>query len=197
MTRFSLPFALFALSLVTGILLMVVTAIGGVGDGHDADADHDVDHGADADQDHDAGFGRALSALGVGRAPLTLVLVAFFSLFGAVGLGLGLVLSEWLALVASLAAATFLTGRLARLFSRLLPRTESYGASSEDLCGCIGTAVYGVTGSEGMVQVRDQRGAIQKVSARTSGGERIPTGADVVVVSYDEGGDRFLVTRAS
>lgn len=199
MNPFALSNILFLLGLAAGIFFMAVTAVSGIGDGHDADADHD----ADIDHGHDALVGRALSLLGVGRMPLLLLLTVLSLLFGAIGFLLNVVFSRsglppyiygWLSFIAASVSSIALTRAVARVFAKIMPKTESYGTTNEELCGCQGVAVYSVTETDGMVQVRDWRGGLQKVAARTKDGEKIPMNGAVEILSYRENDNCFIVT---
>jgi len=196
------PNVMFLLSIAIGIVFMLTVALGGTGDGSDHEPG-DVDH--DADADHDAVASHVLSALGVGRMPLMLVLTMLALLFGATGIVLSVICSRlglppraagWLAVPLAAAAAVALTRTSARAFTHLMPRTESYSTTNEMLVGCRGTAVYSITESAGMVQIRDSRGDVQKVSARTRRGEQIPMGCAAEILSYEDDGDYFVVTSA-
>ena len=199
----------FFIALFAGLVVMLINAIGGVDHGSDHDIDHDVDHDIDGDHDHDgdhesdALFGRALSALGVGRVPLMLVLLVFFLSFGVVGIALNLVFGKvfppvvyaWVTHAGALMLALLLTRFFATRVSRFMPKTESYNVSKEDLVRCLGQTVYSVSEKSGAVQVRCKTGDVYKIAARTSGGELIGMGADIVVVSYCDDGDYYIVTK--
>lgn len=202
MNPFDLHNAVFLLSLGTGVFLMVITALGGIGDG----SDHDHDAGHDShDTDHDAMAARALSILGIGgRIPILLALTILLLLFGAIGFILNIIFASiglppriygWISLISAAATARALMHLVANAFVRALPKTESYGVTREELCGCRGVAVYNITEQQGMVQVRDARGNLQKVSARTKRGEKISMNSGVEILSYEDGGDYFIVTK--
>lgn len=201
MRSFDPPNVMFLLSIAIGIVFMLVVAIGGTGDGSEHEpGDHDTD-----DTDHDAIVSHVLSALGVGRMPLMLVLTMLALLFGATGVVLSVLYSRlglppraagWVTALLAAVTAVALTRALARAFTRLMPRTESYSTTNEMLVGCRGTAVYSITESAGMVQFRDSRGDVQKVAARTRRGEQIPMGCGAEILSYEDDGDYFIVTSA-
>lgn len=200
------PFnTIFLLSLTIGIFFMLITAVGGIGDGSDHDHGTDHDHDAGHDHDHDdAVVGRALSFLGVGRMPLMLVLTMQALLFGGIGFILNLVFTHFglspgvggsIAFFAAGASSIALVRLTGKVFVKIMPKTESYDTTNEELCGCRGTAVFTVTSTEGAVQVRDLQDNLQKVSARTKNGETIPRGGAVEILSYQDGGDYFIVTQ--
>src|SRR5262249_9454744 len=151
---------------------------------HDVDIDHDVDldaHAphAEADLDHDlhvahnpAGPVGVLSALGVGRIPLMLVLMGFLGSFGAVGLIInsliGSAYPSWgliAVLLLSLVAAFPLTRALSGLLARIAPRSST-AVSIEQLVGRAGTVSSpSVSTTYGRVSVRDIYGTLHTVYA--------------------------------
>jgi len=189
----------------------------------DADADHDiggeVDHDADADADADAensggalartvhvapagahsGGGSPvmglLSLLGVGKIPVSLVLMILLLLWGSTGflvnqLILNATRSDWIIAMISLpvtAAISFtLTGLIARTVGKYLPSMETYVHRRTELVGQIGEAIYNVDGNFGMVSVRDVGGDLFQVPCRTAEGARvILKGTKVVLFDYD------------
>ena len=83
---------IFLLPLAVGLLL-IFGNMAGIG----ADADADVDHDADADHDHDAGsklFLHVLTALGVGKVPLSIVMMLMCMIFGGIGMMLNFILMD-------------------------------------------------------------------------------------------------------
>lgn len=196
----------FFVALAAGVVLMFANALAGVdhgseGDGGDPDG-HDAGHDAHAQHDHEGVFGRALSALGVGRVPLLLVLTIFLTALGVYGFCLNFVFSRFLppfvygflSFFLACFFAGFSAGYVARKISRLMPTTESYNVSKEDLVGVLGFAALPIDATFGTAQVRDEKGDVFKVFARTSGGEKILVGEGLVVVSYNTADDTYLVT---
>lgn len=133
----------------SGILLyLFVIFSGGGGDDADidVDADVDVDVDADADVDADGDFSIAstLGWLGIGKAPLVLLLATDLSLWGLFGWMLNVAVgtpSNWLANIVmgvsgggAIAAGGLLAQPIGKVFA-------SFGedASSDRLVGCIGT----------------------------------------------------------
>jgi hypothetical protein len=155
---------------------------------------HDLpdDFGHDSDTDP---FRGALSLIGVGRIPLSLVLMSFFFLWGFFGWAANQIFSSvlpspalfiWPSLAVALVGAGAFTRLLAVRLGRLMPSTESYGASTRELVGRIADVRYALTETSGTVQLYDQYGTMYEVSARVMPGEApIPSGKRVVLWRYD------------
>ena len=152
------------------------------------DLAHDVSHDSDP-------FRGALSLIGVGRIPLSLVLMSFLFLWGFFGwVGnqvFGSLLPSpalflWPSLAVALVGAGAFTRFLAIRLGRVMPSTESYGASTRELVGRIADVRYAVTESSGTVQLYDTYGTMHEVPARVLPGEApIPSGERVVLWRYD------------
>ncbi|HTM68903.1 MAG TPA: hypothetical protein VL426_06425 [Candidatus Binatia bacterium] len=206
---------IFLIPLAVGILLVFGSAFGG----SDHDADHDVDHdvGHDAGHGHDGHDGhkgavdpghasetfvmKALSLLGVGKVPLTAVLMMMSLLFGGFGMVLNMVLSSlglpaWIYGPVSAAAACIgmfaLTGRAVKLLNRFMPTNETYRVSRHDFAGCTGKLLLPANSKEGYAQVKDHEGNVHNVKCRTIRGE-LPKGGDILVIEYDEENQTCIV----
>lgn len=146
-----------------GVLLFLFVIVSGAGDDDldiDADVDADVDFDADVDADVDASadasdfsFVQTLGWVGIGKAPLILLLATDLSLWGlagwilnvSVGGSLGSLLGGLVGsaiLGASLLIALLLGGQIAKPIGHIF---ASFGedASSDRLVGCIGTVSTG------------------------------------------------------
>lgn len=208
----------FVVPLIVGMVLVAGLAFGfaGESDGHahvDAhahvghDLDHDLDghHGAElhAADGHATGAGLLsgmLSVLGVGRVPLTIVLLSLSLLFGATGISSNALLRPLLgsltgfaSLAIALLVATLGTGMVARLVARIVPTRESYNVRKDDLVGSIGQAIVELGPDDGFLQVRDHEGNLHQVRARTRAGT-VAKGSRVVLVEHRTDGDWYLVT---
>ena len=189
---------------------------------HDVDVDHDIDHDLGheisdtVDQDHETelegeanlhgsqggGFGGALSALGIGRVPLMLVMMSFLGSFGAVGLiansliSLGGAYPAWCflaMLIGSVVVALPLTGGLSRTFARFASRSTT-AITTEQLVGRVGTVVTpNVSTTYGRVVVRDAHGSLHTVYAVVEADAPLPERSEVALVRYDPAQRRFVV----
>ncbi|MEZ4221911.1 MAG: DUF1449 family protein [Polyangiaceae bacterium] len=170
----------------------------------DADADMDADADADADTEHDADGGYSvLTLLGVGKVPLSLLLMTALFLFGGIGLCTSTILSPVLggnlagvvALTGAVVGAAVLTGVVARIVARVLPSTETYAGDELDLVGCTGVALLDIGESFGVAHVADDGGALMKIRCRTYEG-RIEKGAAVLVTELDPESHVFTVEKS-
>lgn len=165
--------------------------------------------------EHHAGStSRTLDFLGLGRVPLAIVIQIFFLVWGFAGWAATLVLRPLLgapllffplALAVAAVCAIAATVLLARPLARWLPSTESHAPTKRDLAGRVGTVVFAVTPASGVIQVRDDHGNLHQVPCRLNGHSGhpvgtdpppilpLPKGSEVIVVSYEEDTDRYLV----
>lgn len=196
---------------------------------HDVDMDHDVDADADADQDIDADHdldadhdadaehelegesqsisqgssaGSALSWLGVGRVPLSIVLMVLLLTWGVVGFitnaalqrsgAAATIISVPVAAVVSLAV----TRLVAMFIARYLPLYETTARRRHELLGSIGEAILPIDRKFGMASVRDQTGDLYQVACRAEeDADPIPKGTRVQLISYNAKQGLFYVTR--
>ncbi|MBO6936383.1 MAG: DUF1449 family protein [Deltaproteobacteria bacterium] len=173
---------LFVLPIVLAIVLGAgaSSGLGDLGDGPDLEVDHDVD----GDAHHPV-----LELLGVGKAPLMVLLSAGLLGFGATGLGVGAISSGWIALVVASVAAPIAMGLLGRFLGRTLPTSESYAVDQDALIGRLGVARLRVEADFGVAQVRDAHGSLHEIRCRAEA--PVEAGETLVVVGFD--GDRFEV----
>jgi hypothetical protein len=190
---------------------------------HDADLGHDLDHDVDHDLDHDVGhdaggvpaWAGALRFLGVGQAPLTMVLLVLLGGFGILGWVMNaLILSvspsylkiswlpAWLAwlpfvlvLGADLALGAWFTSRVAVFIGRAVPAFSSTATSVKRLVSRRGHVVSPqVDEKYGQVKVRDPGGTLITVFAVVDPGKPpIPRDTEVILVEYDEAKKVFIV----
>jgi membrane protein implicated in regulation of membrane protease activity len=171
---------------------------------HDADGDSDADH--DADGDEDAGHGStslaALTWLGLGKVPVSLLLMVLFLTWGVVGFvanaamqsrgASAAIISVPLAAVASL----LMTRLVATTVARVMPLNETTARRRHALLGLTGEAIFAIDQRFGMVSVRDDMGDLYQVACRAqTGGEAIPKGTQVTLVAYNAKQGIFYVTR--
>ena len=141
-----------------------------------------------------------------GRVPLLMRAMLLSLTFG----GAGLVTSYLLATVPALSpsaralnalaialvVAWWASSRLSRLFARRLPLRESQAIRRQDLVGSIGKAVLPIGPGSGLAQVSDRHGNLHQVSCRLLADEPVvPSGADLLLVEYDERNQRYLASR--
>lgn len=202
----------FTLSLVVCTFLSVLQFIGWVGDEFDldgdADADGDMDADADADGDGDGpfhSFTTLTDFLGVGRVPLTLLLLLFSASFGLIGWLLNMAWLDLAALPASplllivwpvaLVLSVLLTSRLGRGVARLLPPLTTTATSKEQLVGRVARVISPqVDDSYGQVRLRDAAGTLITVFAVTiRDTSPITRDTEVVLLEFDPQRRRYTV----
>ena len=176
---------------------LAVDAEAGVGSG--------IEHAVGDGGGSQGGAASVLSLLGIGRVPLSLILMTFCFLWGFLGWAGNLVFgglfeSEAVAFLPTLAlalvGATFLTRTLAVTLGRLIPSTETYATSYRELVGSLATVRLAVTDRTGTAQLYDGRGVLHEVPVRVRPGEApIPSGREVVLWNYDPDDNIFLVTH--
>lgn len=183
----------FYLPIVLGALLALAAVLGVMDVSVDVDLDADADADHDADGEHGAG---ALELLGVGRAPLGVLVMSACFLFGLSGLAAEVLgAPAWVAALVATAVSLVGTGLIARVFGRLVPTKETYASRKTDLLGRVGTAELAVDARFGVAHVTDAGGARIQIRCRTLDDTPIPRGEPLVVADYDDESDTFLVGR--
>jgi hypothetical protein len=184
---------------------------------HDWDADSELDHDADLDHDgdlsHEAPGGRgngsvtgsltALAWLGVGRVPLSLLVMFLLLTWGALGFMSNYLLSTrgaradqavLLSFAVALVGSVLLTRLLGRLMVRYLPLNETTARRRHELLGLNGEALYAINDRFGMAAVRDDRGELYQVPCRVeAGSDIIAKGTVVRLVGYSAKDKLFYV----
>lgn len=199
---------LFLVPIVLAGLLLLLSAVTGLGD-TDIEADvasSDTEADTDTDSETDgSSLSDTLRSLGVGVVPVSLLLQAFLLFFGVWGLTANRFLNVdvypelriWLALPLALiggAATTALFGAVAR---RFFPTEEAAPTSGNDLIARSGRVVFTVTEQGGTVQVRDAGGTLHQVSAGIApGADPIPAGRMVLLLAKDKETGHFLVEES-
>jgi len=213
---------LFLIPIVLGALDLLMTALTGLGASEGADIhgdvdadmvggfDHGFDAGADAGLDHDAdaghdvahgGAGHVLPAVldffGVGRVPLSILVMCYCFVWGATGLASLTLLGTakvWVAVAIAAASAVLITRQVAYGLSRIMPTFETHHTPQRELVGLRGRVLYRVTETSGVVRLRDERQSLRDVECRVRPNEApLPADAPVVLLRYEPGTKVFLV----
>ncbi len=193
-----------------GILLFLLVIVSGGGDDDfDIDADADVDVDADIDTDGDFGTGQILGWLGLGKAPLVLLLAIDLSAWGITGWFLNVIIGSVIGyiplqffglggiiLIASFSFSLFFGSLIARPLGKIF---ASFGedTSSDRLLGCVGAVVskkipYLTEGKIGQVDVRDSAGNLVSLSVSLpSWAEKIPLRGEKVLI-IEKGDNAYL-----
>jgi membrane protein implicated in regulation of membrane protease activity len=213
--------AIFALLQVTGILGLVAGGdhdadADGHAEGADADADHSADAGHDADGDGDAddaggkgwasGWGSAaLSGLGLGRIPFSIIWQTYALAFAMAGYATNIhylgrdeapppVTLAWSVPVA-LFAGYLVVALLARILGPVLSSKEQEATSRAHLVGQIGVVISSrVDHDFGEVRIRDKTGHDVRVICKLPKGhtDAVREHESVVVVECDDRGDLLV-----
>lgn len=179
---------IFLLPLLFGILLQLFSLTGFVGD-FDMDADVDVP--------------TSLSILGLGKAPLMIIITSFCTMWGISGYISNTLFSKiplspyiyvWGSLAIALIISLLFTRKIAFLVAKIMPSTESYLSTKSDLIGKTGKALYDVTTKQGNVHVYDQFDTLLELSCRIRSEESvISSDSTVVLMEYIEEGNYYYV----
>jgi len=215
---------IFVLPFVGALMYILLLAFGVVSVDHDVAADFgpdvDLDHDVDIDVDHDVGiehsvgheigahepgaFLRALSFLGVGRVPISIIIVSFCFIWGFVGWVCNSIFSStylpgfgfvWISLIIAMFLSVSFTKLVARVMSKIMPSTETYAISESEFVGRIAETVTGVDENFGQANINDKLGNLHTLSCRVRAGEKpIPRGTEVVLMYYKRADRIFFVS---
>lgn len=169
------------------------------------DLEHELDHDSDIDHASLSGFSW-LAFLGIGKAPLLVVMLIVLMSTGLLGwflngLAVGLLgVFPGLLLLAtfmvSLVIGSLITSRITRLIGRALPPLSTTATRAQALVGRPGTVISPfVDGRYGMVHLRDDGGTLISLFAITEDDQPIARGTSVILLSYNAVQRLYLVTR--
>ncbi|MEM8630581.1 MAG: OB-fold-containig protein [Pseudomonadota bacterium] len=150
------------------------------------------------------GHGSIAAWLGLGEVPAAIWLAATLMTFGLSGLTIqtfatgafGGPLPTWLAAAAATLVAVLFSRRFARVFARLLPKTETQALSERHLGRRMGVITQGTAarGRPAEVRVTDRYGNVHYLRAEPlKDDEVIAQGTEVVVLRNRHGGGYSLV----
>jgi hypothetical protein len=186
---FEVPFALL-------VLYALAMALGVVPDSEMADPEAEL--GVDPGM-----LFKALSLLGVGRVPFSLVISSFVLLWSVLGWSSNFLLSAtalpphlyvWISVAVASAGAATGTRVLAGGLARILPTHESYGVPEAGLVGSTAEVLHRVDESFGMARLRDPWGNIVDVRCvLAAGAPPQARGAQVILADYDPATRIFTV----
>lgn len=200
---FVLPFigALFyILMLVTGAVAADQDAEFNPGVETDVGIEHDadLDHAAGWEHGHELDPGlltRALSFLGIGRVPLSIIVISFCFLWGFWGFAGNTLLAPllpsfmfvWVSIAIAFVVSLSLTRTLANAIARIMPATETYAVSLEQLVGKWGESITSIDETFGQAHVYDDAGVLHTVQCVVkSGAATIPRGRQVILLFFDD-----------
>jgi hypothetical protein len=146
----------------------------------------------------------ALRFLGVGRVPLSVLLMALFFAWGFLGVATNVLVrgNRWfgdepwlLSVPVALLGSVALARGLGRAFGACLPAMETYARGRAALAGRAGEAVLPIDQAFGLAVVRDARGTSHQVSCRVpAGAPPVEKGAAVRLADYCPDGGFYYVS---
>jgi membrane protein implicated in regulation of membrane protease activity len=175
---------------------------------HDADLDHDLDHGIDHPLEGTPAWLGVLEFLGVGHAPVTMILLVLLGSFGILGwmanwflLGKIPAYPGWAwvgILIGALLISAWFTSRTARLIGRAIPAFASTATSASQLVARRGWVISSqVDQTYGQVKVRDPGGTLITVFAKVDPDKpAIPRNTEVYLVDYDAAKKVYTVVQS-
>lgn len=217
--------AIFAVIFCTGLIYALVYAFLGHGDeigsdiSHDAEIDHDVDHDFehdiehdhDSDMEHGAGVEnngiliQALSFLGVGRCPISIIFIVLFMTWGFTGitanaffLSMKIVPYQiyfWFSLAIATIVSVLVTRYLSMLVAKMIPRTESSAVELSSLVGKYGEAKVSIDRDGGSARVKDQHGTQHIIYCITKNDKPIGVNNPIIVLQYLSEKEIFVVAK--
>jgi hypothetical protein len=174
----------------------------------DGDVEADVDSEIEADSDLETGQSlilRMLSVLGVGRVPLSIILMTSGFLWGFFGYTANLILHkialpEAILAIPSIGATLVLTVVTTRIVAigvhKIMPTTESYATSSNDLIGRIARVKFDISEEKGTATLRDKYKNLLDIDCRVKEGEaEILKNSEVVILKHDPKRKVYLVGK--
>ena len=196
---------MFLLPLLLAVLYLLVLATGGDGHGHHDAGGHDATgHGHDGHHDahheSESDLSKVLGLIGIGRVPLSLVLVTMLVTWGGAGLITNQIVGTnmWFVSAGIAALAALLcTGVISNGAGRLL-QTRSYGVAREALVKQKARTTVPITAECGEARLTDSTGTLRDLAVRVGPGlAQIPADTEVVLESYDRERGVFIVQRVS
>lgn len=169
--------------------------------------DFGVDQDLGADPDYEINlifFSSILNLLGVGKVPLSIILVSFLSTWGFTGFAANTLLIVflpparfiWISLFLAFLAALLITRILVGLLSKIMPQmvVETYTVSSELLVGQWAEAITRIDETFGQAVVHDDSGVLHTVQCLVKKGEPpIVKGSRVLLMIFDKESSTFWV----
>jgi hypothetical protein len=173
---------------------------------HTAEVGHDGDHGVSHPTEQGI-FIRVLSFFGIGRVPLSIIIISFCIIWGFSGWVSNKVFSAvylpgflfvWISVAIALICSLSMTKFLASILAKIMPSTETYAVSEADFVGRTAQAISIVNETFGQAGLTDDSGNFHTVVCRVQAGQKeIPKGEDVVLMFYDKERSLFYVNSDS
>lgn len=204
----------FVLPFITALGYLFLLASGTVASEHDLDhgIEHDVEHDIGSGHGHDIDHGmnlslaqRALSFFGAGQMPISILLMSYCFMWGFLGwmgntiFGAILLFPAvfiWPSLAVAFFGSLLFTKSLARVVRIIMPSTETYVTSNDQLIGKRGEADFIISEKTGLVSLHDDLGNHHQLECRVDyGKDPIPKGAKVLIMHFDQSQNVFIVRK--
>lgn len=208
MAPFTIALAIMlVIALMEGVGLLFGLALSGLVDNllPDFDFDADIDlPDTEVDLVADAGpFTQFLSWLSVGKVPVLILMIAFLTAFGLVGLFiqqvadsiLGSALPAGVAVLPALALSLPLTRYMGRGLGHIMPKEETEAVSQSSFVGKVAIVTQGIAkrGLPAQAKVKDVHGLTHYVFVEPLEDEaEYSTGSELLLIK--QSGSRFLAT---
>ena len=170
--------------------------------GAHSDLHHDSSHDSSADHAVNASLWTSvLGFVGIGRAPLNIVLACIGLLWLLVGLTLNQLLGFaliWINVAVTAGVSLWIGGMFARQIGKLIPSFESYSQSGFQLWAKEGKVIHTVSEEFGTVRVVDDHGQQHDLRARLKAGQAmLPPGTVVAIDDFDPEKNVYIVELVS
>jgi len=196
---------IFVLPFVGALFYILMLSTGVVAADHDAEFNVDLDHDTGIEHIHELDPGmlaRALSFLGIGRVPMSVILISICFLWGFTGFASNTLLEPllpsllfvWVSIAIALVVSIASTRLLASLLARLMPATETYAVTLDQLVGKWAEAITTIDTTFGQAHVYDDAGVLHTIQCLVRNGEsKIPRGTQVILLFFDKTSGAFFV----
>ena len=141
----------------------------------------------------------AVFFLHIGKVPMSILLVVFLTLFGLIGAALQLWVfhgySNLAVLPLTLAVSVLILNRIGLVLTRIVPSTETYVVSDDDLLGCVAKIIIGTARADNPTSASmvDKYGERQKIMVLPLYDDGVFTKGQKVLL-IEKKGSYFLVT---
>jgi membrane protein implicated in regulation of membrane protease activity len=167
----------------------------------DVEHGHETEHGQDGQSETTSLFWKIALLLGIGKVPLSIIIMTMCFVWGFVGYMLTSALRPILrtpflffppVFLATLVITIFATGYVAKVVALIMPKTSTFTTTTKDLIGKVGESLFSIDQNNGTIRIKDQFGNLQQYAAYSE--KPIPGNTQVLLVSWDEQRNAFLVT---
>jgi hypothetical protein len=181
----------FAVPIIVVFLIGIGNSMGLL----DLDFDHDFDHDIDHNIHHEPSSVKDsfLDLFGFGRVPFSIILLTMNMVFSITGFVSSMVLQSIfkfsiiygpISIFVALAATVLFTGKICKAIGKIIPSSESYVRSADDLIGKEGIAYTDIDTKFGVAQVRDENKMLHKVICQSCS-DNIIDGTKIIVLEYN------------